>query len=250
MTTSSIALLGPAAPQTLCPPTLPTHHTSAVPGKSLGTTPAYNARVDLSSLAPRFLMALLGGFLLGSLPFSVWIGRRARGVDVRDHGTRNPGAANVWRTVGRVFGILTGAADAAKGAAAVFLAWWIGLPDDFAVWVGVASVAGHNFSPLLGFRGGKGGATTCGVLACFVFPELVIVLLLWVVASVVDRRRRFAWSLIALSASPLLAAATGRLPLPWLGALQPRSFSVIAAAIALVVMLWARVASGLRRADA
>src|SRR2546426_10386159 len=72
----------------------------------------YNAEVMYPLIAARFIFAVLCAFLLGSLPFSVWVGRRAGGVDVREHGTRNPGAANVWRTVGRVFGVLVGAADA------------------------------------------------------------------------------------------------------------------------------------------
>ena len=191
-----------------------------------------------STAAARLLLALAGGFALGSLPFSVWIGRRAAGLDVRRHGSRNPGAANVWQTVGRVSGVLVGAADAGKGALAVWVAWWLGLPDELAVWAGVAAVLGHDFSPWLGFSGGKGGATTCGALACFIFPELVVVLILWIVASVLDPRRRFLWSLVTLSTCPILAALAGgsyRRPAP-----------VIAAAALLVVLLWARVAPGLR----
>src|SRR5678816_2056453 len=232
-------------------------HSSAVGAESPDSRPpidideeSYNGLVMPLSLTARFILALAGGFALGSLPFSVWVGRRAGGVDVRDHGSRNPGAANVWRTVGRLFGILVGAADAAKGAVAVFIAWWIGLPDDLAVWVAVAAVLGHDFSPLIAFRGGKGGATTCGALACFVLPELVVVLLIWITAALLDRPRRFLWSIVALSLCPILALVTGRLPLPFLGALPARSFSVVSAAAFLILLLWTRVAPGLRRSHA
>ena len=197
----------------------------------------------------RLVLALAGGFALGSLPFSVWMGRRA-GVDVRNHGSRNPGAANVWRTVGRVTGVLVGAADAAKGAVAVWLAWLLGLPDDLAIWAAVAAVAGHDFSPWLAFKGGKGGATTCGALACFVFPEMLMVLCVWVVAGAIDRRRRFLWSIIALSACPVLELLAGRVPIPPLSGIPIRTPSVILASAALVALLWTRVAPGLRRADA
>ena len=194
-----------------------------------------------------FLAALLGGFLAGSLPFSVWIGRRAAGVDVRQHGSRNPGAANVWRTAGRLFGTLAGLADAAKGAAAVWLAWRLGLSDELAVWVGTAAVVGHDFSVFLGFRGGKGGATMLGVLACFIFPELLVVLAIWILMSLLHPARKFLWSIIALSVSPILAAMTGRLPLPYFGAQPPRPAPVVAAAALLVALLWSRVGPGLRR---
>lgn len=175
------------------------------------------------------------------------MGRRAGGVDVRQHGSRNPGAANVWRTVGRASGILVGAADAAKGAVAVWLAWRLGLPDDMAVWVAVASVAGHDFSPWLGFSGGKGGATTCGALACFVFPELVMVLCVWIVAGLADRPRRFLWSIIALSLCPVFELLAGRVAVPPFSGLPVRTTSVILASALLILLLWVRVAPGLRR---
>jgi len=198
----------------------------------------------------RLVLALAGGFALGSIPFSVWMGRRAAGVDVRQHGSRNPGAANVWRTVGRSTGILVGAADAAKGAVAVWLAWQLGLSDDLAVWAAVAAVVGHDFSPWLGLKGGKGGATTCGALACFVFPEMLMVLALWLVAGTIDRGRRFLWSLLALSACPLFELMSGRVPMPPWSGIPARSASVILASTALIVLLWTRVAPGLRRPDA
>ncbi len=201
---------------------------------------------DAAVLSLRFPAILLLGFLLGSLPFSVWAGRTARGVDVRLTGTRNPGAANVWKSVGRATGVLVGAADAAKGAVAVWLAWRAGLPDDLAVWAALASVLGHDFSPLLGFRGGKGGATTVGSLACFVFPELVIVFTTWVLASLVDRRRTFAWSMIALTTLPALVLLAGRAPLPYLGGLPVRSWQVLTGCLVLIALLWARVGPVLR----
>ena len=209
----------------------------------------YNLPVMEAVAGGPFILSLAAGFTLGSLPFSVWVGRAAGRVDVRAEGSKNPGAANVWRTVGRRYGILVGAADAAKGAIAVFFAGRLGVPPDLTVWAGAAAVAGHDFSPFLGFRGGKGGATTVGTLACFIFPELLAVLLLWAIAGLLDRRRRFLWSIVALSCCPLLAAAAGRAPLPWLSTLPQRAPSVVAAASLLVLLLWTRLAPGRSRFD-
>ncbi len=197
--------------------------------------------------AGRLPAILATGFLLGSLPFSVWAGRSLAGVDVRQTGSRNPGASNVWRSVGRLTGAAVGLADAAKGAAAVWIAWAAGLPDGVAVWAGVAAVVGHDFSPFLRFRGGKGGATTLGALACFILPELVAVAAIWIASRILDPPRRFVWSIAAVSASPLLATLPGRAPVPWLSELPPRPLPVVIAAAVLSALLWARVLPGLRQ---
>jgi len=194
----------------------------------------------------RFAGMLIVGFALGSLPFSVWIGRGAGGVDVRRVGSGNPGAANVWRNVGRASGLLAGALDAAKGAAVVFLCRGIGLPDTLSVWPGAAAVVGHDYSPLLGFRGGKGGATMVGMLACFLLPELLVVLAVWLAAGALFRSRRFLLSIVCLSGLPLLALASGRLHAPGISALPVRSGSVVIASALLTALLWVRVAPGLR----
>jgi glycerol-3-phosphate acyltransferase PlsY len=194
----------------------------------------------------RLPAALLCGYLLGSIPFSIIVSRLARGPDLRRHGTRNPGATNVWKSVGPVYGVLAGAADAGKGAAAWWLGCLLGLESDAAIWAGVAAVAGHNWSPLLRFAGGKGGATMLGALACVVFPELIWVLGIWIVLALLDRRRKFLWSLVATSATPLLALMTRGGYLPWVTPLPARSWSVIIASAVLVAMLWLRVAPGLK----
>jgi glycerol-3-phosphate acyltransferase PlsY len=104
------------------------------------------------------------GFAAGSLPLSLWLGRLALGVDIRDFGPdRNPGAGNVWRAGGPSLGIAAGVLDIAKAAAPIAVArvalgisGWALLP------VALAPILGHDFSPLLGFRGGKGVAATFG----------------------------------------------------------------------------------------
>lgn len=101
------------------------------------------------------------GYLLGAIPFAHLAGR-LRGVDVRAVGTGNPGAANLFRKVDKRLGLAVGAADIAKGAAAVLLGRWLGVPTEMAILPGATAVLGHWYSPLLGFRGGAGLATTVG----------------------------------------------------------------------------------------
>ena len=105
------------------------------------------------------------GFVCGSLMFSVWLGRLALGLDIRKYGDGNPGAGNVWRAGGGwKFGVPAALLDYAKGAVPVALAYrWGGVADWGLVPVGVAPLLGHAFSPFVGFRGGKGVATTFGI---------------------------------------------------------------------------------------
>ncbi len=123
-----------------------------------------------------FPSALLG-YLLGSIPFGLLVAR-SRGVDIRQHGSGNIGATNVLRTLGKKWGILVFFLDALKGVAAVLLAERLFgpmlpmLPEGGAALTrvhlgivgGLACVMGHNFPVWLKFKGGKGVATTAGVL--------------------------------------------------------------------------------------
>jgi acyl phosphate:glycerol-3-phosphate acyltransferase len=103
-------------------------------------------------------------FLLGSLPFSVWLGKLATGKDVRQVGDGNPGATNVFRAGGKLVGLLALVLDIAKGAFPVGMATYVlGFNEAAMFLVATAPVLGHVFSPFLGFRGGKGIAVSFGV---------------------------------------------------------------------------------------
>jgi len=158
-----------------------------------------------------WLWCILGAYLIGSIPFGLLIGL-ARGVDVRRQGSKNIGATNVGRLLGRKFGLLCFVLDALKGAIPVLLAAWINhaLHRDLAhvpreaiwPWLGVAAatVLGHMFPIYLGFRGGKGISTTAGSMAAM-WPLLTIPLLLAVVVwYLVLRLSRF-MSLAGICAS-------------------------------------------------
>ena len=124
-----------------------------------------------------FCSALLAvsAFWLGACPFSVWIGYWLLGKDIRDYGDGNPGAANVFRAGGRKSGCLALIIDMAKGAPFVVLAHsFFGLPEVAAMIVGLSAILGHAFSPILGLKGGKSLAVTCGVLLALPQHEIVI----------------------------------------------------------------------------
>ncbi len=103
-------------------------------------------------------------YLLGSIPFGYLIGKYMYGVDVREHGSGNTGATNVYRVLGGKAGLLTLVLDISKGFLPVLLTRLI-FSDPW-IWalVGAASVVGHIFSVYLKFRGGKGVATSFGVV--------------------------------------------------------------------------------------
>src|SRR5687767_2413687 len=105
------------------------------------------------------LPAIVIGYAIGSLPIGYLVAQSAHGVDLRQVGSGNVGAANVYRTGGLRMAIAVMLADAAKGAGAVFLGGG-GMPG---VAAGVAAVFGHIYPVWLGFRGGKGVATASGV---------------------------------------------------------------------------------------
>ena len=111
------------------------------------------------------------GYLSGSLPWGLWLGRAMRGVDVRTLGSRNLGATNVYRSLGPAVGVPVLLLDVAKGALPTWLVPGMSASAAFpggTEWcrlsVAAAAVLGHMFTAFAGFRGGKGVATTVGVL--------------------------------------------------------------------------------------
>ena len=114
---------------------------------------------------------IAGAYLLGSIPSAVWIGRAAKGVDVREHGSKNAGATNTMRVLGVKIGIPVLLIDVFKGFAAVLLIRLLPTFEtgtnafvNFQLALGAAAVLGHIFPIFAGFRGGKGVATIVGIL--------------------------------------------------------------------------------------
>jgi len=125
---------------------------------------------------------LLAAYLLGATPTSYVAGRLAKGIDLRQHGSKNLGATNVYRLLGWRWAIPVGLIDIAKGAipVALFGRWAQGAPG-FPVFLGLAAVLGHIFSPYVGFKGGKGVATAAGMFLALAPFAVLIALPVWAV---------------------------------------------------------------------
>ena len=119
------------------------------------------------------ILVLIAGYIIGSLPTAFLMARFRKGVDIRDIGSRNMGAMNVFYKIGFAEGITVLIVDMGKGALAVAIAYLLRSQFEFPLLIqlltGVAVILGHAFPVFLKFRGGKGGATCIGVLA-FLIP--------------------------------------------------------------------------------
>ena len=113
----------------------------------------------------RLAVELAAAYGIGSIPFAYLIPRIFLRVDIREHGSGNPGATNVYRTMGPAAGLTVGALDFMKGylGVAMVRAWDPELESWGTVAAGLAAIAGHNWPVWLGFRGGKGVITSAGV---------------------------------------------------------------------------------------
>lgn len=103
------------------------------------------------------------GYLLGSIPTALLVGKYGYGVDIREHGSGNLGGTNSFRTLGKKAGLFVSLVDVLKGTAAAMLPWLFGV-DVHPLIIGVAAVLGHCYPIFAGFRGGKAVATSGGVL--------------------------------------------------------------------------------------
>lgn len=108
-------------------------------------------------------IAAIASYLCGSIPFGVLIAK-AKGVDIMSVGSGNPGATNVWRTLGPAAGFTVFLTDTLKGAVPAAIVLWLSKDASFGLVAGILAIIGHTFSPFLKFKGGKGVATAFGAL--------------------------------------------------------------------------------------
>ena len=173
------------------------------------------------------------GFLLGSIPFPYLLTRR-RGIDLRAVGSGNVGATNVLRVSSPATAVTVLALDATKGTLAVWIAEAVTRQSTIAVCAGLAAVAGHVYPPWLGFRGGKGVATTAGVFALLAPAATAVASLLFVV-TIAWTRYVSLGSIGAMLALPPLTA--------WFGA----SRAVLAGACGAAVLVLIHHRGNVRR---
>jgi len=148
------------------------------------------------------------GYFLGSVPTAYVAGRILKGVDIRQIGDGNMGAANVFRRLSPKAGVAVGIVDAGKGALAILIAQAANIPQAAVLFAGAAAVVGHNWPVFIGFRGGRGESTTIGVLLTVITQPMLIVAGPTILALLIRR-------------NVILASAVLFIPLPlvcwWLG---------------------------------
>lgn len=144
-------------------------------------------------------LSLPACYLFGAIPFGVIIGKITRGIDIRQYGSKNIGASNVLRTLGTGPALLVFFFDTAKGLAAVALCAAVGLDPWLVVAGAMLSVLGHSFSVFLGFKGGKGVATSLGVIIGLDWLIALIALGIWILLVLVSRYISVASTIASLS---------------------------------------------------
>jgi glycerol-3-phosphate acyltransferase PlsY len=174
---------------------------------------------------------LIFGFLLGSIPFGLLLTRAAGMGDIRSIGSGNIGATNVLRTGNKKLAVAVLVLDALKGFVPVMIAAFFGPIAPAAAALG--AVLGHMFTPWLNFKGGKGVATTLGVMWGLYWPLGAIACLVWLVVAFL-----FRYSSVAALVAVALAAGCS-----WF-MLDPRAAAVVTV---LVPLVWLRHHENIRR---
>lgn len=133
------------------------------------------------------LVAVVLSYLLGSVSFSIVIAKWVKGIDIRNHGSGNAGATNTLRVLGKGPAFFVIFLDIAKGIAAVFLGDALSDNEWIPILSGLAAIVGHNWPIWFRFKGGKGIATTIGVLATLVFFPALYAGILAILLIVITR---------------------------------------------------------------
>jgi glycerol-3-phosphate acyltransferase PlsY len=150
-----------------------------------------------------FAIAAIFGYLLGSIPFGLVLTRLAGLGDIRSIGSGNIGATNVLRTGNKPLAAATLILDSGKGAAAALIIGAVFRPHTDVV-AGLLAVIGHNFPVWLKFKGGKGVATSLGVLLAVAWPVGVAACLTWLIVAAISRYSSLS-ALLALAFAPFYA---------------------------------------------
>ena len=152
-----------------------------------------------------YLLTAVIAYLVGSIPSGLILGKLFWHTDLRKYGSHNIGATNAWRTLGKVPGIIVFLADSLKGQAGVLLGLSLVGTPLAAVIGGLLAIVGHSFSLFLRFHGGKGVATSLGVLTMLMGNVTLIVFVLWFTIVYMTRYVSLG-SVVAGVLTPILAA--------------------------------------------
>ena len=173
------------------------------------------------------ILLSLAAYLLGAVPFGLLVAK-SRGVDIRTQGSGNIGATNVLRVIGKGWGVFTLVLDALKGfVPAFFFSRLAGLDSDWGVLFGIVAILGHSFPIYLKFKGGKGVATSAGMLLGVAPIAVLVALVCWVFCMVFSR---------IVSLSSIVAAIVVAI-MVWV--LDPKALTVnVALTILAVLVIW------------
>lgn len=189
-----------------------------------------------------FLSALfmIAAYLLGSIPFGLVAGFKVKGLDIREQGSKNIGATNVFRVVGKKWGILVLLLDVLKGYVACVLPAFFGqsLALPFQLLLGVSAILGHSFPIWLKFKGGKGVATSLGVFLAIAWIPTLITFGIWILCFAITR---------IISISSLLAALVFPIMITWRYAGTPGIQFLLPISIALAVFIFYTHRANLQR---
>ena len=155
----------------------------------------------------------VAAYFLGSFPTSYLVGKALRGIDIRQHGSGNVGATNVYRVVGKLPGLFVLLVDISKGWLA---AAWLARSETTQALFGLCAVCGHIWSPFLGFRGGKGVATALGALLGLAPAMAGLAVGIWGVTAMITRYVSVS-SIVAVTVVPFAMAVTAK-PVAWVAA--------------------------------
>lgn len=178
------------------------------------------------------IFAFAGSYLLGSIPFGLVLTRLAGLGDIRSIGSGNIGATNVLRTGNKPLALAVLLLDSGKGAAAVLLAMWLLGPVAMPA-AALGAVIGHLFPVWLGFKGGKGVATTLGTLLALAWPVGLIACAIWLGIALIFRISSAA-ALAAVAVAPIAA-------------LLLRGSSLAALVLVVAALVWFKHAENIRR---
>ena len=149
------------------------------------------------------VLAIVLAYLMGAFPTAYLLGRWLGGVDIRGIGTRNPGALNAYRQIGRRAGLVVLVVDTGKGAMAIFVGQRLGVPDLALYAAALAATLGHNFSPFQRFRGGKGAATVLGISAIMLWEITALTVVLGAVMFTLTRHALWSITVVFLALNAL-----------------------------------------------
>lgn len=150
-----------------------------------------------------FLLGFVLGHVCGSVPSGLWLVQAFHGIDIRNYGSKNIGTTNVFRTVGPKTAVLVLIADAFKGILAVGIMSYFFHNPLLDVVTALGALLGHNYSPFLGFKGGKGVATALGLLI-FMMPKVAVASFgIWLVCVLLTRYVSLGSIMAAIFTPPL-----------------------------------------------